>query len=239
MSMNIRRIAVLLAVLCSAAAPASVFASVSISSPFPADEAVWLWIGSDAANNRPMACFARAADTARFSKRYFFGSTEQTALSADVEVHGGNNDDTIVVVVAPTLTPCGLMRTLNQNGRNLTALGGDGNDSLRGGVAVGTVLCGQSGNDIVDITADFGVASGGSGDDFVSGISPLATREALLGESGDDCLYDANLLDSVLSGGPGHDVSPLYVPWIGMPASVRCDTGGTCDVEAYSLACLP
>jgi Ca2+-binding RTX toxin-like protein len=220
-------------------APASARAAVSITTPFGADSAVWVWIGSDAANTRPLACYARAGDTERSVKRYFYGQVERTSLSGDVDVHGSNNDDQLIVVVAPTLTPCGLMFTLNQNGHVLGALGGDGNDSLRGGVAVGTVLCGENGNDIVDITADFGVASGGRGDDFVTAVSPLATREALFGESGNDCLYDASLTTSVLSGGTGRDVSPLYIPWLGMPASVRCNAGGTCDVEGWTLACAP
>ncbi len=229
----------LVVVALSGLVPGSAGAQVSITSPFSADGAVWVWIGSDAANNRPLACYAHAGSTERPVKRYFYSQVERTSLGSDVEVHGSNNDDQLLVVVAPTLTPCGLMRTLNQNGYVLSGLGGAGNDSLRGGVSVGTVLCGQDGNDIVDITADFGVASGGTGDDFVTAMSPLATREALFGEAGDDCLYDANLSSSVLSGGTGRDLSPLYIPWLGMPATVRCNVNGTCDVEGYSLACLP
>jgi hypothetical protein len=233
-------LAFLLVVLAlSGLVPASASAAVSIVSPYTEETAVWVWIGSDAANNRPLACYAPASGLGRSIKRYFFAASAQTALSTDVDVYGSGNDDLVVVVVAPTVTPCGLMRAVNQNGYGLAALGGAGNDALRGGVSLGTVLCGQSGNDIVDITADFGIASGGSGDDFVTAISPLATREALFGESGNDCLYDANLSASILSGGSGRDVSPLYVPWVGMPATVRCDANGTCDVEGYSLACLP
>jgi Ca2+-binding RTX toxin-like protein len=229
----------LLVLALSGLAPASALAAVSITSPYDADGAVWVWIGSDAANNRPLACYARAGSTDRAVKRYFYAQIERTSLATDVDVYGGNNDDQLVVVVAPTVTPCGLMRTLNQNGYVLSALGGAGNDALRGGVSVGTVLCGQDGNDVVDVTADFGVASGGRGDDSITAMSPLSTREALFGESGNDCLYDASLSSSVLSGGSGRDVSPLYIPWIGMPPSVRCNVNGTCDVEAFTLACTP
>jgi Ca2+-binding RTX toxin-like protein len=223
----------------SGLAPATASALVELRPESGQDTPVWAWVGSDAANNRPMVCYARASDLGLYEKQYFFGSIEQTSLSEDASVHGTRGDDTMFVVVAPTLTPCGLMRTLNQNGWRLSARGGAGNDSLRGGAVANTVLCGDDGNDIVDITTDFGVASGGGGDDAVSAISPLGTREVLLGGSGNDCLFDANALASLVSGGSGRDGSPLFVPWVGMPVSARCNTGGSCDVEGYSALCLP
>lgn len=223
----------------SGIAPATASALVEVTPQYGQATPVWAFIGSDAANNRPMVCYARASNLSVYAKQYFFSSIEQTSLSEDVSVHGTRGDDTMFVVVAPTLTPCGLMRTLNQNGWRLDARGGAGNDSLRGGAVANTVLCGDDGNDIVDITADFAVASGGGGDDSVSAISPLGTREVLLGGNGNDCLFDANALASLTSGGSGEDGSPLYLPWIGMPPSARCNAGGTCDVEGYSALCLP
>jgi hypothetical protein len=213
-------------------------APVTIHSPYAAAVGVSVWIGSDAANNRPLVCFQPDFDLINRTAVYVSNDIRATGLADDLTVHGSDAADTILVLIAPTATPCGLMGVLNQNGYLLTASGGDGNDSVRGGVAPGTTLSGDDGNDIVTVSADFGTALGGNGDDSVGGALS-GTHECLLGEEGNDCLWDLNITATLLSGGGGRDLSPLYVPLIGMPASVGCSADGSCDVEGFIPTCLP
>jgi Ca2+-binding RTX toxin-like protein len=240
--MNLARLAFTTLALAAlvAIAPGQASALVSVGSPFSSGTSVTIWIGSDAATNRPLACYSQSSEPLTREKVYVSASTRETAFMDDVQVLGSAASDTLFVVVAPTATPCGLMGVLNQNGWQLFVRGGAGNDTIRGGTAPNTFLLGEEGNDIVSTTADFGVAMGGSGDDSVLGISPFSTRECLLGEDGNDCLYDANALATTISGGNGVDSSPLYLPLVGMPPSARCGgTTGSCDVESFSLLCLP
>ena len=109
--------------------------------------------------------------------------------------------------------------------------GGDGNDTLNGGLATGNdtlngdagndVLNGEFGDDILDggtgndrLLGSFGVdsLSGGDGDDFLDGdIAGISDADTMSGGNGDDT-FVFDLADASVSGGAGFDTLLINAP---------------------------
>jgi Ca2+-binding RTX toxin-like protein len=134
-------------------------------------------------------------------------------LNNNYIVRGSDQNDVIWMVKgAPQQVNCTnrpdlFIRPLNYNNHFLDISGLRGNDYLESGSG-DTWAFGDQGDDWVEGFSPVGVTLGGPDHDNVIGND--SSTDQLLGEGGNDCLYDRSGLFSVMDCGPDSDrVAPL------------------------------
>ena len=219
-----------LAVMLAVSFLASSALAKSVTTPFGA-AAVEARVGSATINGvlNQYVIWKRKSDNLCSAVVVFNGAV----FTEQLIVNGGGGDDTMIVQgFFPENIVCGQqVIALGAPGANfqfLTLRGGNGNDALFGGVPA-THLQGQAGNDII-IGGGGGAfpieSQGGSSGDSVE-MYGLAGDERLIGQDGNDCLWDESSFASVFDCGAFlFDNDSFRAPFFPPPAG--CNTPVSC-----------
>ncbi|MCC3425390.1 MAG: calcium-binding protein [Microcoleus sp. PH2017_01_SCD_O_A] len=150
-----------------------------------------------------------------------YGVASNSYLSGDLD------NDTLVILNSTQSSPFS-SSVITIGIEKTTLLGGEGNDSLLGGIGdFGTgknLLDGGAGNDTITVYATQDTALGGAGDDFIksSTVSALSSvgasssfpgfagRNLLNGEDGNDTIVAAFASDSMIGGGGNDSLSGIF-----------------------------
>jgi hypothetical protein len=147
--------------------------------------------------------------------------------NALITTRGGNDPVAMAGGLFETTTFCGFeIAPLNYNGHFLDIFTAGGNDVIESGR--GDTFCmGDSGTDKLESFTPIGRMIGGLGNDFIGGISAVAT-DWLQGDDDNDCLHDSGNNFAVFDCGPGTDLF-----WIAnTPPNQTCET-------PRSIRCFP
>ncbi|MGA8246991.1 MAG: calcium-binding protein [Nocardioides sp.] len=175
-------------------------------------------IGDPAPGPSPLAILAGA------------GNDSVCTSSAQVDVHGGNGDDTIVSTGGPQ--PAGVPPLLE---------GGDGADRITGGAATEHLVGGPGADDLFGGPAGDDVLSGGGDSDYLTGSVTehgsrfTAGHSTLVGGPGDDTL---NSHRGVVRGGSGSDGLDVYGTtnaWLGPGHDDALDFAGSSRLPGHTV----
>lgn len=209
---------VVLAVAHSLVATNSALALTIVSSPF-GSSSVTVKIGANGQAPVQVVVWKRNWDGA--CQATAIGTSQ--ALYDDYHVVGGPGNDSMEILGnVGSVSFCNYwLIGLTYGGRYLDLYGGDGDDRLSCGRAVGdSWLFGENGNDFLFSIAA-GNLYGGAGVDQIIAGSTTFTSEVLSGAAGNDCLDDRNVSAAVIDCGSGS--SDSLATYYGEPFSTNCE----------------